>query len=42
MVLTNVIRVHDPDDVLELLGVAPAVVEPGQVLWLLQDRDVRL
>ena len=31
---TYVVGVHDADDMLELLGVSPAVVEPGEMLWL--------
>jgi len=34
--------VQDADDVVELGGHAAAVVEPGQVLRLLQDRRIRL
>ncbi len=34
--------VQDADDVVEFGGHAAAVVEPGQVLRLLQDRRIRL
>ena len=32
---TYVIGVHDANDMLKFLGIPSAVVEPGQMLWLL-------
>ena len=41
-VRTDVVGVHNAHYMFELLCKAPAVVEPSQVLWLLQDCHVRL
>ena len=39
---TDVVGVHNAHNVAELVGVAPAVVEPGEVFRLLQDGRIRL
>lgn len=38
----DVVRVHDAHDMIEFLSVATAMVEPGQVLRLLQNSDISL
>ena len=40
--VVHVVGVHDADHVAELLGVAPAVVEPRQMLRFLQDGHISL
>ena len=38
----HIVCVHDPNHVPELLRVPPAMVEPCEMLWLLQDRHICL
>ena len=40
--IVHIVGVHDADDVAELLAVAPTVMEPRQMLRLLQDGHVCL